>query len=388
MPSFENTEIAFAHKSSKDLKKAKRLFQAFSNSFLVSQGPRFAKLALDLRLPIKGLIKKTVFHQFCGGETIQESLSSAQELYANNVGAILDFSVEGEGSEESYLSTFEELMEVVNTAKAEEEFPFAVFKCSGIGDFSTLEAASQGKKKDSKAYKKFNARFEALCSHAHELEVPILVDAEETWIQDAIDEVTYEAMKRFNTKKAIVYNTIQCYRTGRLAEVKQRIEQAKQEGFVLALKLVRGAYMEKERGRAEEMGYDSPIQANKAATDKEYDDVLRCCFEARKHVAIMAGTHNEASSALLAQWLEEAKIAPNHPHFSFAQLYGMSDHISYNLASAGFNVAKYLPYGPVREVLPYLSRRAKENSSVKGQAGRELTLINREIKRRRKAGKS
>jgi proline dehydrogenase len=384
--SFDDTERAFAHKSNLDLKKAYRLFQAFSYPFLVKQGPKLANLAMSLKLPIKGLIKKTIFHQFCGGESIGESALSAIQLYENGIGAILDYSVEGEGSPEDFQETYNELIRVINESADKAEYPFAVFKCTGIGAFSSLDKMSNGvdlSTAEFGEYKVFKDRLQALCKLASEKNTKLLIDAEESWIQDAIDDGVYENMALFNKDKAIVYNTIQLYRKGRIEEIQRQIDLARKQGYKIAFKLVRGAYMEKESARAEEMGYQNPIQNSKAETDTDYNVALKLCFDNKDIVSIMAGTHNEESSYKLADLLESNEIDRNDDRFWFAQLYGMSDHISFNLANAGFNVAKYLPYGPVKEVLPYLSRRAQENSSVKGQAGRELSLIMKEIKRRK-----
>ena len=388
--SFDNTEVAFAHKSNRDLKKAYRLFQTFSYPFLVNNGPKLANLALSLRLPIKGIIKNTLFAQFCGGESIDESYSSAKQLYENRIGAILDYSVEGEGTEEDFVLSYAELQKVINEAANKPEYPIAVFKCTAITNFKMLEertvAIRAGKEvsfSEKIRYKEFSTRMKGLCQLAYEHNVKLLVDAEETWIQDAIDEITYEYMALYNKDTAVVYNTIQLYRKGRIADMQKRIETARQRGYKMAFKLVRGAYMEKEGERSRDKGYDNPIQDSKQDTDDDYDAAIKLCFDNRDVVSICAGTHNEKSSLMLAKLLENSSIEKNDDRFWFAQLYGMSDHISYNLAAAGYNVAKYLPYGPIREVLPYLSRRAQENSSVKGQAGRELSLITSELKRRK-----
>ena len=386
--SFDDTQRAFAHKSNFDLQKAYRLFQTFSYPWLVNNGPKLANFALSIGLPINGLIKKTIFHQFCGGETITESAKSAIELHANGIGAILDYSVEGEADNHAYIAAFEELKKVILEAAHQPAYPFAVFKCTGIGSFNTLVAASEGSSltaKQTEDLAELSTRVNQLCALAAHHKVKILIDAEETWIQQAIDELVVANMREFNHEQVIVYNTIQLYRTGRIAEIQRQIAAARASDYKIGFKLVRGAYMEKERLRAAEKGYVSPIQVSKENTDSDYDEALRLCFENRDVVSVMAGTHNEASSYLLAKLIADAQLDKKDDRFWFAQLYGMSDHISFNLAHAGYNVAKYLPYGPVKEVLPYLSRRAQENSSVKGQAGRELSLIITEIKRRKLA---
>ncbi|MBR9859459.1 proline dehydrogenase [bacterium] len=384
---FDNTEIAFAHKSDNELWKAKKLFQMFSNKFLVHQGPKLANIALSVGLPVKGLIKSTIFHQFCGGETMAECDESAKQLLDRGVQAILDYSVEGKGNRESYEHTFKELLAAIEFSAPKKELPFAVFKVSGIASTDMLEQVSEGRalsESEEKEKKEFQRRFYALCEKAAELDLPILVDAEESWIQKAIDEITYEAMAKFNTDKAIVYNTIQLYRKDRIPAINSAIENARKGNYKIGFKLVRGAYMEKEGARAKEFNYPNPIQDSKENTDQDYNDALKLCFENRDITSVCAGTHNEKSSYLLAELMDKEGISKSDTRFWFAQLYGMSDHISFNLAAQGFNVVKYLPYGPVKKVLPYLSRRAIENSSVKGQAGRELSLINKELERRKR----
>ncbi len=383
--SFDDTQIAFAHKSKGDLKKAYRLFQAFSYPFLVEKGPGIANFALSIGIPIKRLIKRTLFHQFCGGETIADSYPSAKELYANGIGAILDYSVEGEGNAKSFERTFTELCKVIDEAATRPEYPFAVFKCTGIGTFDVFAKVAANQElndTDQQDFSQFKSRVEQLCKRSHDKKVKIFIDAEESWIQSPIDAVSYANMEKFNKETAIVYNTIQLYRKGRIEEMEKQIAIAREKGYKIGYKLVRGAYMEKEGERAADMGYENPIQNSKAETDADYNKALELCFENKDIVSLCAGTHNEESSYLLAKLIDSNNIDKSDSRFWFAQLYGMSDHISFNLAKAGFNVAKYLPYGPVREVLPYLSRRAQENTSVKGQAGRELSLIMKEIKRR------
>jgi proline dehydrogenase len=384
--SFGNTERAFAHKSDADLSKAYRLFQSFSYPFLVNYGPVIANWAMKIGLPIKPVIKNTIFNQFCGGETIEESNQFAKKLFNQQIGAILDYSVEGEGTEENFVRTFEELKSVIGEAADKPEYPFAVFKSTGIGSFSVLTAKSAGQNltpNQQIQYEQLIDRIHSLCKYAHQNKVKLLIDAEESWIQDAVDEIVYTNAKAFNCNEIIVFNTIQLYRKGMVEEIEKQINIARESGYKIGFKLVRGAYMEKESERAQEMNYPNPIQDSKKDTDRDYNLALELCFKNRDIVAIMAGTHNEESSLLLARLIEDHNISKSDDRFWFAQLYGMSDHISFNLAYKGFNVAKYLPYGPVKEVLPYLSRRAQENSSVKGQSSRELSLISREMKRRK-----
>jgi len=384
--SFDDTQIAFAHKSNTDLQKAYRLFQAFSYPFLVNKGPALANMAMSIGLPIKPLIKSTLFHQFCGGETIDESYASAKQLYDNGIGAILDYSVEGDGNSDDFVRAFKELSRVIEEAANKPEYPFAVFKCSGLGKTSVFQKITENEElneKDKIDFDHFKERVYALCKLAFDKKVKLLIDAEETWFQIALDNVVYENMNEFNKSDTIVFNTVQLYRKGRIEEMTKQIAIAREKGYKMGYKLVRGAYMEKEAERALEKGYENPIQDSKLDTDTDYDRAVTLCFENRDIVTVMAGSHNEESCYLLAELIEQEGLERSDDRFWFAQLYGMSDHISFNLAKAGFNVAKYLPYGPVKEVLPYLSRRAQENSSVKGQAGRELSLIMKEMNRRK-----
>ncbi|MBO6517317.1 MAG: proline dehydrogenase family protein [Bacteroidia bacterium] len=383
--SFDNTEIAFKHKSDAELKQAKWLFSVFNYSFLVKYGPALTSVALKLRLPIKGLVKSTIFKQFCGGETIQECDDTADVLYQRGVGSILDYSVEGVEGEETFIQNAKEIKETILSAKREEKFPFAVFKCTGVGRFEIFEKASNNtlSEKESVEFETTKARLEDICKTAVENGVRLLIDAEETWIQDSIDEIAMAMMQKYNQREVWIYNTLQMYRVDRLEYLNKTLGIAKNLGFKLGYKLVRGAYMEKERARAEEKNYDSPIQPDKESTDRDFDRALTTCFEHREMVSTCLGTHNENSSKLLADLMTKEGVEVNDNRFWFAQLYGMSDNISFNLAQEGFNVAKYLPYGPIQAVLPYLGRRAQENSSVSGQVGREMSLIVSELKRRK-----
>lgn len=357
-------------------------------NWLVKVGKWATNIALKLRLlPIKW-IKKTIFKQFCGGEDLQDCHTTIQELADFNVGTILDYSVEGKTTEKDLDDTRDELIRGIEMGAGDQRIPFAVFKFTGLCRFALLEKANSNvdlSKSEEEEFSRFKKRVLLICEAAKKSDTPIFIDAEESWIQDAIDRVTEEMMAHFNTEKALVYNTVQLYRHDRLDYLKACHLRMQKSGVKAAFKLVRGAYMEKERARALEKAYPSPIQKDKAATDRDYDAALSYCLDHYQEIAICAGTHNEESSMLLAEKMNEKGISLNHPHLYFAQLLGMSDHISYNLAHQGFNVAKYVPYGPVREVMPYLLRRAQENTSVKGQTGRELSLIKKELGRRKLA---
>lgn len=384
---FNNTEIAFKSKSNKDLRRAHRLFKMVGRNWLVKVGKWATNIALKLRLlPVK-LIKRTIFKQFCGGEDIQDCRKTIVKLAAYKVGTILDYSVEGKNSAGDLDATKDELIRSIREGKGNKNIPFAVFKCTGICRFDLLEKANDSvtalNDSEKVEFDRFVDRVQEICATAKECDTPVFIDAEESWIQDTIDRVAEEMMGLFNSKKVIVYNTVQLYRHDRLSYIKDCHQRMNSIGVKSGFKLVRGAYMEKERARAKELSYESPIQPNKKSTDKDYNLALLYCLEHINEIAICAGTHNEKSSKLLADKIQDLKIPSDHEHLYFAQLLGMSDHISYNLTHLGYNVAKYVPYGPVREVMPYLLRRAQENTSVKGQTGRELSLIKKELKRRK-----
>ena len=380
---FNNTTIAFSHKSNMELKKARLLFKSFGYNWLLAAGPVLAKIAIHAGF--KGVIKSTVFEQFCGGENLAECKKWIQQLASRNVGTILDYSVEGEEEEEIFDETCSEIMRTIDMAAGNENIPFTVFKTTGIGRFGLLEKVSQGlmlSEEDEEEYNKLKERFEGICQNAHDKDVRVFVDAEETWIQPAIDALAEAMMYKYNTDKAIVYNTIQLYRWDRLEYLQRTI---KNSAHFLGFKLVRGAYMEKEAARAIEKGYDNPIQPSKLACDNDYNEAIKICIEQLDKVSICVGTHNEKSSKYCAELMDEYGIDKNDERIYFSQLYGMSDHISFNLSEANYKVAKYLPYGPVAAVVPYLTRRAQENTSAAGQAGRELTLINNELRARAKS---
>jgi proline dehydrogenase len=383
--SFDNTEVAFKHKSDAELKRAKWLFSMFNYGWAVKYGPPLTSLALKLRIPIKRMVRNTIFDQFCGGENIEECGVTADMLHQRGVGSILDYSVEGVEDEATFNQNVEEIKQTIYAAKAEDKYPFAVFKCTGIGRFEIFHKASEGRlnESDKEEFDRIVKRVEDICNTAVSEGVRLLIDAEETWIQDSIDDLVLMMMQKHNTSEIWVYNTLQMYRTDRLDYLQNTVEIARQAGFKMGYKLVRGAYMEKERERALDYDYESPIQPTKEATDQNFDAGLRMCFEHRDLIATCLGTHNENSSKLLTELMAKENIANNDTRFWFAQLFGMSDNISFNLAQAGYNVAKYLPYGPIQAVLPYLGRRAEENSSVSGQVGREMSLIVDELSRRK-----
>ena len=382
---FDNTEIAFRSKSNAELNKAYWLFKMISSNFLTQVGPPITNFLLSNGFPIKGLIKQTIFKQFCGGENIQECENTIAQLDKAKVGTILDYSVEGEEEEEVFDFTCEEIIRTVERAANDKRIPLTVFKVTGIGRFALLEkldAKTTLTTTEVEEFERVKKRCEKICQIAYDKKVPVMIDAEETWIQRTIDELALAMMAKFNQKKLIVYNTYQMYRHDKLADLKADYLIAKETGFILGVKMVRGAYMEKERKRALEMGYLSPIQPNKAATDKDYDASLRFCVQHLDQIGFVCGTHNEQSCKLLAELIDEFKVSHDHPHAYFAQLLGMSDNLSFNLSDAGYNVTKYVPYGPVKAVMPYLFRRAQENTSVAGQTGRELGLITKEKARR------
>lgn len=382
---FNNTEIAFRDKLPADLNRAYWLFKIIGNNFLTKIGPGITNGAIKIGLPVFPLIRKTIFTQFCGGESIEECTSTISKLDKAGIGTILDYSAEGSEDEISFINTSEEIQKTIKRAQHDPAIPLTVFKPTGVGRFALWEKLSSKKVlsiAEQAEFFKVKARINQICKLAHDLDVPVMVDAEESWIQPAIDDVVRDMMRSYNRERAIVYNTYQLYRNDKFASLQADLYLAKTDGFVLGAKLVRGAYMEKERERAALMNYPSPIHPDKESTDRDYDNAIGFCIDNLEHVSMLAGTHNESSCRLLVNLLAERKIAHNHPHIFFSQLLGMSDNLSYNLGHAGYKVTKYVPYGPIKAVLPYLFRRAEENTSIAGQTGRELRLIMAEKKRR------
>ena len=384
--SFENTEIAFRSKSNEDLNKAYWLFKIIGSNFLTKIGPPVTNFALRIGLPITGIIRNTIFNHFCGGETIEGCIPAIERLASQRVGTILDYSVEGEDAEAVFDGTCDEILRTVEHAKTDPNISFSVFKPTGLGRFALFEKIDAGgplSEEEAQEYSRVRQRVERICKACYDNGVRVLIDAEHSWIQDAIDDIAREMMQRYNRDAPIVYNTYQLYRRDKLASLKADYYLAETDGFFLGAKLVRGAYMEIERERALEYGYDSPIQPDKAASDRDYNAAIVFCLDHIDRIGFMAGTHNEGSSRLLAEEMDKRRLPHNHSHIHFAQLLGMSDNLSFNLAEAGYNVAKYMPYGPVKAVMPYLFRRAQENTSVAGQTSRELSLIAKEKKRRK-----
>lgn len=397
--SFDNTEAAFAYKSDKQLKKARFLFSSMGNSLLVKLGTKLTPWAIKAGLPIKSLIKATIFDQFVGGETLEETAKVADNLEKFGVHVILDYGVEGKEGEENFDHSCNEFTRVLKYAAMQPNMPFISIKVTGFARFGLLEKldkAAGGKSgftglihtevlsnDEKKEWERVAVRMEKIISMAAATKVSVLVDAEETWIQDPVDALTMQMMAKYNKERPVVYNTIQLYRSDRLQFLKDSFKEAENKSFILGAKLVRGAYMEKERKRAEELNYPSPIQPNKTSTDKDYNEAVKFSIEHIDKIALIVASHNEHSNLYATQLMQEKGIPTGHAHVHFSQLYGMSDNITFNLARAGYQVSKYLPFGPIKDVIPYLMRRAQENSSVSGQTGRELSLIKKEIARRK-----
>ncbi len=383
---FSNTEIAFKGKSNGDLRNSYMLFKALGYNWLVQVGPALVHAAFAISLPIKGIIKSTVFKQFCGGESIEDCTKTIENLNKYGIGTILDYSVEGKEAEEDFEHTTKETLETIAKAQNNPKIPFCVFKVTGLARLDLLNKVNDGKTLSSSEAAEFarvKERVNRICKTAFDKNVRLFIDAEESWIQNTIDNLVDEMMEMYNKNEVIIYNTLQFYRHDRLEFLKQSYQKAAEKNYHLGVKLVRGAYMEKERERAKQLNYTDPIQPNKEASDEDYNEALQFCVKHIDRIAICAGTHNEESCRVLAEMMAEANLSNNDRRIYFSQLFGMSDNLSYNLANEGYNVAKYLPYGPVKAVMPYLFRRAQENTSAKGQAGRELTLILKEMKRRR-----
>ncbi len=383
---FKNTEVAFALKSDTELERAYFLFRLIANEPLVRIGTAVTRFALKAHLPVEGLIRSTVFDHFCGGVNEEDCLKVVDKMYTKGVSSVLDFSVEGKETEEQFELALEMILKTVDFTKERLAIPFAVFKPTGLGRFYLFEKRSANENlsiPEQEEWDRVVVRFDTICKAAFIKNVPLLVDAEESWMQKAVDELILGMMQKYNVEKAIVYNTLQMYRSDRLEYLQKIKDLAVNEGFYLGIKLVRGAYMEKENERAIEKEYPSPICITKELTDKNYNEAVLFIIENLDTIALFMGTHNEKSCYFLMELMEQKGIRPEDTRIWFGQLYGMSDNISYNLAQKKYNVAKYLPFGPVKDVMPYLIRRAEENTSVVGQTNRELELIKAERKRRR-----
>ncbi len=386
MKLFENTEVAFKLKSDTELERAYFLFKMIQSEPMVRIGTAMTNFALKVHLPVEGLIRATVFDHFCGGVTEEDSIPMIERMYKEGgVSSVLDYSVEGKEEEESFDGAMEKILKIVEFSEEKKSIPFAVFKPTGFGRFDLYAKVSAKEEltEDEKAeWERVRARYDKVCSTAKSKNVPILIDAEESWMQLSADDLAEEMMQKYNTEKAIVFNTLQMYRHDRMAYLKELHQRADEKGFHIGMKVVRGAYMEKERERAKEKGYESPICVNKQATDDNYNTAITYMMQ-HDNMALFAGTHNEESALLLVDLLEKSKLQKEDKIVWFGQLLGMSDHISFNLAKEGYDVAKYVPFGPVRDVMPYLIRRAEENTSIEGQTSRELNLLKTEKQRRK-----
>lgn len=383
---FEDTATAFAHKSTSELKNSHFVFSTMNFPWVVKAGTWLTNKALQLQIPLKGLIKKTLFHQFCGGETIEDCSHTIATLGDSGVSTILDYSVEGLKSEDGYNAALEEALRVVDFAAQNKHIPFCVIKLSALGP-TDLMTKAQDKLKLSELEKTklyyTEQRVEKIAKRVSDCGLMLMIDAEESWFQNFIDGVAYRMMEKFNKERPVVYNTYQMYRHDMMGRLQRAVAKAKHDQHYIGAKLVRGAYMEKERDRADDLGYDSPVHKTKEDVDRDYDRALRFCMQHIDVMGICAGTHNEQSSNLLVQLMSEHNVTHGDPRLHFAQLLGMSDNISFKLSHTGYNVAKYVPYGPVEKVLPYLFRRAEENTSIAGQSSREFTLVKKELKRRK-----
>ncbi|WP_103068422.1 proline dehydrogenase family protein [Aquimarina sediminis] len=383
---FDNTETAFALKSDSELERAYFLFKMISNEPLVRIGTAVTNFAIKAHLPVQGLIRATVFDHFCGGVSEEDCLSVVDKMYEKKVCSVLDYSVEGKEEEAQFDAVLNKTLKLLEFADEKDAMPFGVFKPTGFGRFLIWQKKTEGTvltAEEEKEWQRIEERFDMVCRKAYDCNVALLIDGEESWMQDAADELVSKMMRKYNKEKAIVYNTLQLYRHDRLEYLQKLHEEAKTHDFKIGVKIVRGAYMEKENERAEEKGYPTPICRDKEHTDQNFDTTMRYILNNLDDISVFIGTHNEESSYKAMEWMKELGIDKNDFRVWFGQLYGMSDHISFNQAALGYNVAKYLPFGPVRDVMPYLIRRAEENTSVAGQTSRELNLLSQEKKRRR-----
>ncbi len=383
---FDNTNIAFALKSDSELERAYFLFKMISNEPLVRIGTAVTNFAIKAHLPVQGLIRATVFDHFCGGVSEEDCLSVVDKMYAKKVCSVLDYSVEGKEEETQFDMVLKKTLQLLEFADEKDAMPFSVFKPTGFGRFLIWQKRTEGAiltSEEEKEWERIEERFDKVCKKAYDCNVALLIDGEESWMQDAADELVAKMMHKYNKEKAIVYNTLQLYRHDRLDYLKRLHEEAKNNDFKIGVKIVRGAYMEKENERAKEKGYPTPICKDKEHTDQNFDETMTYILEHINDISVFIGTHNEESSYKAMKLMQELNIDKSDFRVWFGQLYGMSDHISFNQAAEGYNVAKYLPFGPVRDVMPYLIRRAEENTSVAGQTSRELNLLSQEKKRRK-----
>ena len=387
MSIFDNTQIAFADKTTPQLKKAYWMFKAIEQPALTNVGISILNFTVKNSFPfVTDIVKNTLFEQFCGGVTREESMKVVKQMFKHHIGSIFDYAIEGKEEEATFDHTCEEIKQNIKFAEGNPAIPFVVFKPTGFGRLDLYAEVQAGKELTSSEKEEWNRvvnRYEEVCKMAHEKNVVIMIDAEETWIQDAVDQLVNEMKSKYNREKAIVWNTIQMYRTGRLEYLAKDLERAKEKNYFLGYKFVRGAYMEKERNRAQEMNYPDPIQPTKQATDGNFNAAIDFVMKNLDKVSAFFGTHNEKSTELVMDKMREQNLPNDFDHIHFGQLYGMSDNITYYLGAKKYNAAKYLPYGPVKDVVPYLTRRAQENTSVAGQTGRELGLIEKELKRRK-----
>ncbi|MEY8848948.1 proline dehydrogenase family protein [Psychroserpens sp. XS_ASV72] len=383
---FDNTEVAFALKNDAQLERAYFLFKMISHQPLVRIGTAATNFALKANLPVEGLIRSTVFDHFCGGVNEEDCLPVIDKMFTKGVSTVLDYSVEGKAEESTFDEARDKILKITRFADEKEAMPIVVFKPTGFGRFYLYQKKTEGKAftpEEQSEWNRIVERFDSVCAFAKEKDVEVLIDGEESWMQGAADDLCEDMMRKYNTTKPIVYNTLQTYRWDRFDYLKELHQRAKENGFKVGIKIVRGAYMEKERQRADDKGYPSPICDNKQETDKNFDSCMTYMLKHLNDISVFIGTHNEQSCYLAMALMEELGIDRKDNNVWFGQLYGMSDHISFNLAEQGYNVAKYVPFGPVKDVMPYLIRRAEENTSVAGQTNRELNLLKQEKARRK-----
>lgn len=388
MSIFNNTQIAFADRSDAQLRKAYWMFKAIEQPAITNIGISALNFTVKNNFPfVTSIVRNTLFEQFCGGETREESMKVVKQMFKRHVGSIFDYAIEGKAEEALFDQTCEEIKQNIKFAEGNPAIPFVVFKPTGFGRIEIYEEVGRGTvltNSQKEEWERVVKRYEEVCQMAFDRNVVLMIDAEETWMQDATDELVNQMMARFNKEKPLIWNTIQMYRTGRMEYLAADLQRAKEKGYYLGYKFVRGAYMEKERERAAAMNYPDPIQPNKQASDDNYNAAIDFVLKNLDRVSAFFGTHNEKSTELVMNHMQEMGLTNDHPQIHFGQLYGMSDNITYFLGAEKYNVCKYLPYGPVKDVVPYLTRRAQENTSVAGQTGRELGLIDRELKRRQK----
>lgn len=383
---FSNTKEAFSLKSNFELLRAQFLFNIIKNRTLVKYSTLLTNFALKFYLPVTPIIKMTVFNHFCGGVSELDCNPVIKKMYDKRVSSVLDFSTEAFNSEIEFDNCYDKKISIIEFIKDRPEIPFVVFKPTCLGSLDLFKKKTIHEDlsdKDNILWNRVVERFKGVCQKAYDNDIKILIDAEEVFVQKAIDDLALLMMRKFNREMPIVFNTVQMYRWDRLKYLSDLLNDKANNGLIFGFKLVRGAYMEKERLIAKSLNVKSPICITKNETDSNFNSGLDFVFNNLDRISLVCGSHNEDSVIKIMEIMKNKNLKVSDDKIWFGQLFGMSDNVTFNLAKMGYNTFKILPFGPVRNLMPYLIRRAEENTSVKGQTGRELQLILNERRRRK-----